>query len=141
MNIIKRNNPLFSSIFDELFIENRLDATNCENFSKPAINILEKNTTFVIEIVIPGISKKDVSIEVEENTLKVSSKNSDENPTEDTTKYLRKDFDYKNFETKFILPQIIDIENINATHVDGILAITLPKKVEEKAMKKMVEIS
>lgn len=141
MNLVKRSNPLFSSIFDELLIENRLDAANCENFSMPAINISEKKTNFVVEIVIPGISKNDVAIEIEENILKVSSKISDENPAEETTKYLRKDFDFKNFQRKFTLPQIIDTENINATHKDGILAISLPKKVEEKAVKKMVEIS
>ncbi|WP_432411198.1 Hsp20/alpha crystallin family protein [Rasiella sp. SM2506] len=141
MNLIKKNNPVLSSIFDELFIENRLDIANCEKFSIPAVNISEKNTIFVVEIVIPGISKNDVTIEVEENILKVSSKISDEILTEDTTKYLRKDFDFKNFERKFTLPQIIDTENINATHKDGILAISLPKKIEEKAVKKMVEIS
>mgnify|MGYP003109552589 FL=1 len=141
MNLVRKNNPLFSTIFEELFAENRLDIPNYENFSIPAINISEKNTIFVVEIVIPGISKNDVAIEVEENTLKVFSKVNDEVPTEETTKYLRKDFDLKNFERKFTLPQIIDTENINATHVDGILSISLPKKVEEKAVKKMVEIS
>lgn len=141
MNLVRKNNPLFSTFFEELFAENRLDIPNYENFSIPAINISEKNTIFVIEIVIPGISKNDVAIEVEENTLKVFSKVNDEVPAEETTKYLRKDFDLKNFERKFTLPQIIDTENINATHVDGILSISLPKKVEEKAVKKMVEIS
>ena len=141
MNLVRRNNPTFSSILDELFTENRLDVPNYENFSIPAINISEKNTIFVVEIVIPGISKNDVLIEVEENTLKVSSKVNDEIPAEEATKYLRKDFDLKNFERKFTLPQIIDTENINATQVDGVLRISLPKKVEEKAMKKMVEIS
>jgi len=141
MNLIKRSNPLFASIFDELLAENRLDSPNYENFSIPAINISEKKANFVVEIVIPGISKDNVVIEIEENTLKVSSKTTDENPAEDTTKYLRKDFDFTNFERKFTLPQIIDTENISATHINGILAISLPKKVEEKAMKKMVEIS
>lgn len=141
MNLVTQKNPLFSSIIDELFTENRLDTPYYDKFSIPAINISEKKTSFVIEIVIPGISKKDVAIEVEENILKVSSKISDEVPAEDTIKYLRKDFDSKNFIRKFTLPQIIDIENINATHNDGILSISLPKKVEEKAVKKMVEIS
>ncbi len=141
MNLVKKNTPLFSSILDELFTENRLDIPNYEKFSIPAVNITEKNTSFVIEIVIPGISKDDVAIEIEENILKVSSKFSDENPTEEATKYLRKDFNFKNFVRNFTLPQNIDTENINATQKDGILSITLPKKVEEKAMKKMVEIS
>lgn len=141
MNLVTKNNPLFSSIIDELFTENRLDAPNYDKFSIPAINISEKKTSFVIEILIPGISKNDVAIEIEENTLKVSSKQSNEISTEDAINYLRKDFESKNFIKKFTLPQIIDTENINATHIDGILSISLPKKVEEKAVKKMVEIS
>ena len=141
MNLVNRNKPAISSLLDELFTENRLDVTNCEKFSIPAINISEKKTNFVVEIVIPGISKNNVAIEIEENILKVSSKISDEITTEETTKYLRKDFDLKNFERKFTLPQIIDTENINASHIDGVLVISLPKKIEEKAAKKMVEIS
>ena len=97
MNLVKKNTPLFSSILDELFTENRLDIPNYEKFSIPAVNISEKKTSFVIEIVIPGISKDNVAIEVEENILKVSSNLSDEIPAEDTVKYLRKDFDFKNF--------------------------------------------
>jgi HSP20 family protein len=141
MNLVKKSNPLFSSIFDDLFPENRLDVPNYEKFSIPAINISEKKTSFVVEISIPGISKSNVVIEVEKKTLKVFSTSTYENPTEETTKYLRKDFDFKNFERKFTLPQIIDIENISATHVDGILVISLPKKIEEIAEKKMIEIS
>ncbi len=141
MILINKSNNKVPSFFEGLFTENRLDTANCENFSMPAVNISEKNTNFVIEIVIPGISKDNVAIEVEENILRVSSQTSSEVPTEESIKFLRKDFDFKNFERKFTLPKTIDTENINATHKDGILSISLPKKVEEKAVKKMVEIS
>lgn len=141
MILVNRNYNKIPSLLEGLLTENKPDTINCENFGIPAVNISEKNTNFVIEIVIPGISKNNVAIEVEENILNVSSNISDEIPAEDTIKYLRKDFDFKNFEKKFSLPQNIDTEKINATHKDGILSIFVPKKLEEKAMKKMVEIS
>ncbi|RDK85542.1 Hsp20/alpha crystallin family protein [Marinirhabdus gelatinilytica] len=141
MNLVKLNNQLFPSFIDGLFTENRLDVPNYEKFSIPAVNISEKNTNFVIEICIPGISKEDVTIEIDKNILKVSSQTNDETLAEDTTKFTRKEFDFKNFERSFTLPKTIDTENISARHELGILSISLPKKEEEKAVKKMVEIS
>jgi HSP20 family protein len=141
MILVNKNYKTGPSLLEGLLSENRLDVTNCEKFSTALVNISEKKTNFAIEIIIPGISKNDVAIEVEENVLKVSSNISDEVPAEDTIKFLRKDFDFKNFEKKFTLPNNIDTENIHATHKDGILYISIPKKMEEKAVKKMVEIS
>jgi HSP20 family protein len=115
MKVVKRNTGWFPSIFDEFFTENRLDVPNYENFSIPAVNIQENLTNFVIELAAPGLTKEKFAIEVEENVLKVSS--------------------------AFTLPETVDVENITASYKDGILYITVPKKEEQKALKKMVEIS
>lgn len=145
MNTVKNNNVWLPSLLEGLLTENRLDVSNYENFSTPPVNIKEKSTNFVIEIAIPGYSKSDFQIEVEENTLKVSSKLSEETATEDTNKdkikYTRKEFALRSFTRDFKLPKTIDVDDIQANYEAGILSISLPKREEQKALKKMVEIS
>ena len=142
MKVVKRNTGWFPSIFDECFTENRLDVPNYENFSIPAVNIQENLTNFVIELAVPGFKKENIAIEVEENILKVSSEITSKTESEDTeSKFTRKEFNFRNFSRSFTLPETVDVENIVASYEDGILGITIPKKEEEKALKRMVEIS
>ncbi|MBT8263119.1 MAG: Hsp20/alpha crystallin family protein [Bacteroidia bacterium] len=142
MKVVKRNTGWFPSIFDEFFTDNRLDVPNYENFSIPAVNIQENLTNFVIELAVPGLEKENIAIEVEENVLKVSSEVTSKTETEDTDrKFTRKEFSYNNFSRSFTLPETVDVENIVASYKDGVLMVTIPKKEEQKALKKMVEIS
>ena len=144
MKVVKRSNPWFPSIFDEFFTQNRLDVPNYENFSIPAVNIQENLSNFVVELAAPGLKKKDFAIEVEDNVLKVSANQSAETETssqENGTKFTRKEFSYSNFSRSFTLPETVNVEHIEAKYEDGVLRVTLPKKEEEKALKKMVEIS
>ncbi|MAO10204.1 MAG: molecular chaperone Hsp20 [Flavobacteriaceae bacterium] len=144
MNLVRRNSNWFPSLLDEIFTENRLDTPNYENFSIPAVNIQEKNTNFVIELAVPGLSKENFNIEVDNNILKVSAEvtsGNEENTTENETKFTRKEFNYNGFKRSFTLPENINVENVNASYENGVLEITLPKKEEEKVLKRMVEIS
>jgi HSP20 family protein len=144
MKVVKRNTNWFPSIFDEFFTENRLDMPNYENFSIPAINIQENLTNFVIELAAPGLKKEKFAIEVEDNVLKVSSEVSSDTKKEEIeagSRFTRKEFSYSNFKRAFTLPDTVNIDDINATYEDGVLRIAIPKKTEEKALKRMVEIS
>ena len=144
MKVVKRNTNWFPSIFDELFTENRLDVPNYENFSIPAVNIQENLTNFVIELAAPGLKKEKFAIEVEKNVLKVAAEDTIETHSEDIqngTKFTRKEFSYNNFKRSFTLPETVNVDEISAAYEDGVLRISLPKKEEAKALKKMVEIS
>lgn len=144
MNLVRRNDNWFPSLLDELFTENKLDVPNYENFSIPAVNIQEKNTNFVLQLAVPGLKKENFNIEVENDILLISAEVSsehEENKTEEETKFTRKEFNYSSFKRSFTLPENVNVDDVNATYNNGVLEITLPKKEEEKALKRMVEIS
>lgn len=144
MKIATRNNNWFPSILEDILTENRLDVSNYENFSTPKVNIKENLATFVVQIVAPGFSKENFSIELEEKTLKVSAQTPEINEKEtDEQKdsYTRREFKLTSFERSFTITDTIEVENLSAAYENGILEITLPKKEEVKAVKKMVEIS
>ncbi len=145
MRTIKNNPNWIPALFDNLLNENRLDVNNWERFSTPAVNISDNNTSFVLEFAVPGFKKDDFTIEVEKDSLKVSSKSvqSDETTEKkdsEAVKFTRKEFNFSKFERTFTLPETVNSEEIKATYENGILKIELPK-VEVKEVKRMVEIS
>lgn len=145
MKLVKRNDFWFPSIFDEFFTENRLDVPNYEKFSKPAVNISENLATFVIKLAVPGLNKEQFAIEIEKDILKVSSNFAPKRESADTenknNQFTRKEFNYGSFERSFTLPETVNVEDIKADYIDGILSITLPKIEVKEDIKKMVEIS
>jgi HSP20 family protein len=146
MKIVKRNTGFLPSIFDELFLENRLDVPNYENFSSPKVNIKENNTNFIIEIAAPGLDKENFEVAIEESQLTVSckSENISENNASETAeniKFTHKEFNFSKFTRTFTLPDTVNKEDIKASYVNGILSISLVKVEDKKEIKRMVEIS
>ena len=144
MNTIKRPMGLLPAIFDELFVENKLDKANYETFSIPLVNISENFTTFVIELAVPGMEKESIDIEIDKRKLIVSSKHSSNEESAaklEDTQFTKREFNYGDFKRSFTLPQSVNVNEIKANYANGVLSITLPKKEESKDIKRMVEIS
>jgi len=99
--------------------------------SIPAVNIVEGKDEYRIEVAAPGLNKKDFQVDVQNNVLVISSeKKMEEEKREE--KFMRREFSYGSFRRTFSLPQGADVEKINASHKDGVLAITIPKREESK---------
>jgi HSP20 family protein len=97
----------------------------------PAVNIAEGKDDFNIEVAAPGLDKNDFKINLEHNVLTVSSEK-ESTKEEKEGKFMRREFGYSSFKRCFTLPNSIDPEKISASHKDGILYITIPKKEEAK---------
>ena len=95
----------------------------------PAVNIIESEHAFKVEVAAPGLSKDNFKVHVEKNVLEISAEKTDEQETHNH-KYLRKEFSYSEFRRTFSLPSSVDAEKINATHKDGVLTVEIPKKDE-----------
>jgi HSP20 family protein len=97
----------------------------------PAVNVLENQKGFKIEVAAPGLQKGDFKLNLDKNQLTISAQK-EQNEEESTEKYTRKEFRYSSFQRTFTLPNSIDSEKIAATYTDGILSVTLPKREEAK---------
>jgi HSP20 family protein len=129
--LVKRKQPIrrnFPSIFDDLFFGEEFRPLSQQS-SFPSVNIKEEETAFTLEFAIPGYNKEDLSIRVEDDILSISSeKESQSNSNEEA--YTRKEFSYTSFNRSFSLPEIVDVDKIEAKTQDGMLYLTLPKKDE-----------
>src|SRR5690554_308910 len=145
MKTINKENLWFPAILEDILFDNKLDVLNRSKiFSVPAVNISENLINFGVELAAPGLKKEDFSIEIDEETLTISVKQASENEEKEEnndSRYQRREFNYREFKRSFKMPENIKSEDVKATYADGILKITLPKKEEEKALKRMVEIS
>ncbi len=99
--------------------------------SLPAVNILESKDDYKIEVAAPGLHKEDFKIDLENNVLTVYSER-EERKEGNEDKVMRKEFNYYAFTRSFTLPMTVNADKIEATHKDGILYITIPKKEEAK---------
>ncbi len=105
----------------------------------PAANIIEHEDAFSLELAIPGMSKKDFNIEIDNDNLVVSSEKKME-MDEAKENYTRKEFSYSTFSRSFRLPELVDADKIKAIYKDGILRLNIPK-MEEARKHKVKEIS
>lgn len=123
-------NKLINQMFDDLFPMPSFEATKkVFNRFRIPVNILESDKSYQLQLVIPGIDKKDIKIEVDNLTLTVSyeMKEVDAN-MESKTVYLRQDFQVPSFKKSFNLGESIDTDALKAQFENGILNIHLPKK-------------
>jgi HSP20 family protein len=99
----------------------------------PRTNIEETEKEFVFTMEMPGLTKKDVEVSVENETLTVSGEKKVEK--EEKKGWLRREIRSMRFERSFSLGNEVDLEKITAKMEDGVLFITLPKKTEKVGRK------
>lgn len=104
----------------------------------PAVNIVENENEFVLEMAAPGLKKSDFNIQLEQNKIIIKSDVTEEQ----STQYNRREFNYQSFQRSFnVNTRLINQNEIKADYTDGLLKLTLPKREETKETSRMIEIS
>lgn len=121
----------FNRIFGSRFAPTRTLRENEDFVWRPAVDIYEEENGVALKAELPGIDKKDISIDVKDGVLTLSGERSVENETEEKN-YYRRERTYGKFQRLFTLPEGVSAEEITADFKDGVLKVHLPKaKVEE----------
>lgn len=141
MPVRRSNQTWLPSIFNDFFDNDWMVKANS---TAPAINVIESEKEYKVELAAPGMTKEDFHVQLaDDNTLTISMEKKNENENkDDSKKYLRREFSYSKFEQAMVIPDDVEKEKINASVNDGVLTIDLPKKTnEEKAQaSKVIEV-
>ena len=134
--LVLRNSNQVPSLFDRFFDGDLFDWSN-RNFSNtnttiPSVNIKENSDAFTVEVAAPGFEKGDFKIELNLNTLSISSEKKVEAETKEGEVFTKREFSYQSFNRSFTLPQIADGDRIEASYQNGILTVLIPKREEAK---------
>ena len=126
----------WDDFFNDRFFK-QINTSGSQSHS-PAVNVIEDEKSYRIEIAVPGVKREDFNIELEKDVLTISTEMK-EGKEDQMPNYLRREFNFQSFKRSFQLPETIDQENIQAGHEAGILTVNLAKREEvvEKAMKQI----
>ncbi len=118
---------------DDFFVKRRNAA---------AVNIKENEEGFLVEIAVPGFSKNEIEITIEDGYLKIVAEKSNKEEEKEEN-YTRREFSFSNFNRNFKLPVNIDDEKkVKANYENGILKLNLSKKeAPTEKPKKVIEIA
>ena len=128
MLVTRRNQDFMPTLFNELMNWN--DTT----YSTPRMNIMETKDNYKLELCIPGLTKDDVklSIDQEGNLVVEMTKETKHEEKNNDVRYLRHEFSVEHFRQTVMLPEDIHKEQISAKVENGILDIVIPKVTTEE---------
>ncbi|SHN06554.1 HSP20 family protein [Cyclobacterium lianum] len=143
-NVISKNGRKQRPQFFEDMLSRELLGINRTNWNTayvPMVNIMETNEDFRIEMGLPGMDKKDIKVELDNQLITVSG-NTDQQRESGEMQYVIKEFNYHSFSRSFQLPESVDTANIDASFNQGMLTLFLPKREEAKRKPiKIIDIS
>ena len=125
---------LMSDVFTD-----RFEDTSVSEWT-PAIDITEDSNSFVVVADLPGLTKKDISINIKENMLTISGERKAKEKDE-TKNYCRTERRYGSFKRSFQLTDQVIADKISATFKDGVLTVSVPKAEEVKPKEIEIKVS
>jgi HSP20 family protein len=113
------------------------DKLALKTYFLPLVDIYDQNDAFVLTANLPGVSKENIKLSLENGTLAIIGKVKEDNGA--SKKYIINEIPYGNFYREFKLTETIDTSKITAKYENGRLSITLPK--QEKAKPRAIEVN
>ena len=134
MTPMRRSQNWLPYVFNDLFDNDWMIKANS---TAPAINVIESEKDYRVEVAAPGMTKDDFNIRIDENDNLVVSMEKKEEKNEDKKegRYLRREFSYSKFQQTMVLPDDVNKEGISASVEHGVLTIDLPKVTPQEIKK------
>ena len=138
---VRRNQTWLPDIFNDFFDNGWMVRTNA---TAPAINVLENENSYEIEVAAPGMKKEDFKVHIDENgNLAIEmEKKVDEKDEKKNGHYLRREFSYSKFQQTMVLPDDVQRDKISAKVEHGVLNVIIPKveKAKPEDNKRVINI-
>jgi HSP20 family protein len=122
----------FGKFMDEFFNRSISDIVGTDfTHESPAVNIIEKDESFELEVAAPGLEKNDFKVVIEKDHLMISAEKKEGEESVEP-EYKRKEYNFQNFTRKFRLPHTVDKSTLKAKYLQGILKVVIQKTPEAK---------
>ena len=139
---VRRTQSWLPDIFNDLFDNNWMERTN---YTAPAINVIENEKEYEVELAAPGLTKDDFQVHVDEGgnlviNMEKKAENHEKNEKKHNGRYLRREFSYEKFQQMLSLPDDAEADKIEAKVENGVLNVRIPKIAPEEAQKAVRQI-
>ena len=133
----------FDNMVDELFNGLPVVLNDGYNFLTKQgyvpVNISEVDSGYTVDVIAPGFEKTDFKVNIDNNVLTISAESKAKEKSQ-TDKQIRKEYSYRSFKRSFTIDDKIDATAIEASYVNGVLSLNLPKKAEVREAAKDITI-
>jgi HSP20 family protein len=139
-------NNLADGFFNDLpvFFKPEFRGSETKNFNAP-VNIKETEKNYQLEVVAPGFEKTDFKVNLDQHLLTISAEKKTETKEDSASnpndKQIRREYSYRSFKRSFTIDEKIDATNIDASYINGILTLNLPKKETVKVSATEIKIN
>jgi HSP20 family protein len=129
-----------STLIDEFFDNGFFSLLDRDitHTSWPRVDITEDKDVYRLKADLPGMSKDDISVNVENGVLSINGEKKEEKKEHEKDRYYHYERSYGRFSRCFNLPDDVDAAKIEASYSNGVLELTLKK--DEKAKPKAIEV-
>jgi HSP20 family protein len=103
------------------------------------MDVSEDDKAYRVHAEIPGVKKDDIHVSIEGNQVSISAEVKNEKEVKEGEKLLRSERYYGSVSRAFSLAQDVDEASAQAKYTDGVLELTLPKKVVASARKLVIQ--
>jgi len=125
-------------MFDSFFRGPEEDGLQTTSWN-PLVDVTENDHAYLLNVELPGVSRNDVKIVVQDNQLTIRGEKKQEKESKNSN-YHRVERSYGSFQRTFTLPTTVKAEKIEANYNEGVLTITVPKAEEAKAKEIEVKV-
>lgn len=129
----------FSNLIDRFFSESLARSGGSSYSFVPKVDILENEKGYEVNLAVPGLSKDDFKIDLNDNFLTISGERKFTKEKKENNLHVV-ETQYGNFRRSFSLPENVDASKIQATYTNGILEIFIPKD-EKKTLKATIKVN
>jgi HSP20 family protein len=145
MSLIRYNSTLndfvptsFSNLIDRFFSESVARSGGAVYSFVPKVDIYETDKSFELHVAVPGMSKEDFKLDLNENYLTISGERKFTKERKENH-FQSIETQFGSFSRSFALPDNVDAAKISAKYNNGILEVTLPKD-EKKILKTSIKV-
>ncbi len=97
------------------------------------VDVREDDNAYTVHAEIPGVKKEDIHVTIEADQIAISAETRNESEIKEGERVLRAERHYGKVYRAFTLGQAVDEDKAVARYADGVLELTLPKKVAVSA--------
>lgn len=102
----------------------------------PAVDVYERDNKVIVKAELPGIDKKDIRVNLEEDILTISGELKEEREEKEKGRYYSERY-FGKIQRSIRLPEGVKLEDIRATYKNGVLNVEIPKGESEKKRKEI----
>jgi len=131
----------FNSLFDDTFFNHFFHPASEQGERTPAMDVRESEKGYGIDLDLPGVSKEDIHIHVDNGVLTIEAETHNEEKEEKDGKLIRQERHYGQYVRRLSVGDNVDPNQIKARFEAGVLHLELPKPVHQPEHSRRIEIN